>query len=491
MNDSTENKLMDRFGSKQETTMKNLHRTTTTLNAIVRLDVTFSEPDFRAPWQNCEQYFGHGSGAVIAGSRILTNAHNITNATFISVSKPGSDESFEAFVSAVDHDCDLALVEVRNAKFFDGITPLEIGITPPVRSEVQVAGYPIGGIGLSITQGIISRIEESEYVHSSCRLLAAQLDAAINPGNSGGPVIFDGKIVGIAFQGRPDGESLGYMIPTEIIRHFLTDLEDGRIDGFPTPFFKYFHLINPDMRRALKMGENHSGVLLCNVAEAAQSALRDGDVLLAVDGLKVSNNGHIDTADGELHSLRFRLCDKQVGETVEFRVLRDGQELVLSQPMVKIPYRCRNIRTARPEYYSIGGLVFTAFSENLMEALLSDSLRLFSRLKGGPVRGSALEKYLKEFATSPDEELVILQAVLVDKVNNGVQNCDLQPVTEVNGTKVRNLRHLAELVDRCRSGFITFKLDNGVPLMLDVQKLRDATPQILEQYRIPADRHLP
>ena len=456
--------------------------------AVVRLDVTFSEPDFITPWQNREQFFGSGSGVVIAGSRILTNAHNITNATFISVSKPGSDEEFEAFVAAVDHDCDLAVVEVRDSKFFEGIVPMELGITPPVRSEVQVAGYPIGGVGMSITQGIVSRIEECGYVHSSRKLLAAQLDAAINPGNSGGPVIYDGKIVGIAFQGRRDGENLGYMIPTEIIRHFLADLSDGKVDGFPSAFFEYYPLINPDMRRALKLGRSHSGVLICNVAQAAKSELRNCDVLIGIDGHAVSNWGSVTGADGESRSLGFLLNDKQVGETAELRVLRAGEELVIRQPMLRLPYRCRSIRNAMPEYCMFGGLVFTALSENLLADLSSNRDRLFSLLVPYEAPGSRLKKYLKEFATYPDEELVILQTVLVDKVNKGIPHSGLDPVSEVNGVPVRNLRHLAELVDNCRRGFITFKMESGVPIMLDAKKLREATPRILERYRVPADR---
>ena len=469
--------------------MKNRKSENLQLNAIVRLDVTFSEPDFITPWQNREPYFGSGSGVVIAGNKLLTNAHNVANATFISVTKTSSNESFGAIVYAVDHDCDLALLEVDD-RFFDDIVPLEIGITPPVRSEVQVAGYPIGGHGLSITQGIISRIEECSYAHSACRLLTAQLDAAINPGNSGGPVIYDGKIAGIAFQGRSDGENIGYMIPTEVIHHFLDDLDNGRIDGIPTPFFKCFLLTNRDMRRALKMCQDHSGVLIFDVAEQANSELREGDVLLGIDGLDVFNNGNVRLAGGEVRSLSFLLNSKQVGEIADLHILRDGTELTISQPMVKLPRLCRNIRSTNPGYFIAGGLVFTALSENLISALLDDSFSLLSFKRPPELRGGSLKKHLKKFAASPDEELVVLQTILTDEVNYGMQECSLEPVSEVNGVRIRNLRHLAELVDNCRSGFITFKLENGIPIMLDAKRLHDATPWILEGYRIPEDRCL-
>lgn len=77
------------------------------------------------------------------------------------------------------------------------------------------------------------------YSHSLRNLLTVQLDAAINPGNSGGPVFYGSKIAGIAFQGHRKGENLGYMIPCEVIRHFLKDIEDGRVDGCGLMGFSY------------------------------------------------------------------------------------------------------------------------------------------------------------------------------------------------------------------------------------------------------------
>lgn len=77
-----------------------------------------------------------------------------------------------------------------------------------------------------------------DYAHGQARLLGIQVDAAINPGNSGGPVLDlgSGKIAGIAFQGKDKGEALGYIIPPEIIVHFLEDVQDGKVDGFADAF---------------------------------------------------------------------------------------------------------------------------------------------------------------------------------------------------------------------------------------------------------------
>jgi len=102
---------------------------------------------------------------------------------------------------------------------------------PAILDDVLVFGFPEGGESISVTKGIISRIEVTRYTHSLLDMLALQIDAAINSGNSGGPIIKNGKIVGVAMQSMKDAENIGYVIPTPIIDHFLKDLDDGRHDG--------------------------------------------------------------------------------------------------------------------------------------------------------------------------------------------------------------------------------------------------------------------
>ena len=207
------------------------------LNAVVKLEVQTSEPDFVHPWRIMTGG-SDGSGVVIAPGRILTCAHCVADTTFIRIRKNNEDSFYHATPLFVDHARDLAVISVEDPAFMADVTPMEIGETPPVQSEVVAVGFPIGGRLISFTRGIVSRIEEIRYAHGWTDLLAAQVDAAINPGNSGGPVLdmATGKIAGIAFQGNKRGEALGYMIPTDVIRCFLKDVADKRVDGVPTIF---------------------------------------------------------------------------------------------------------------------------------------------------------------------------------------------------------------------------------------------------------------
>ena len=111
------------------------------LNAVVKIETTSTVPNFWLPWQNRLASASSGSGAVVGDGLILTNAHNVADASLITVRKQNDDTLFVAKVKFVDHDCDLALLAVADPKFSADITPLEFAATPPPQSQVIAAGF--------------------------------------------------------------------------------------------------------------------------------------------------------------------------------------------------------------------------------------------------------------------------------------------------------------------------------------------------------------
>ena len=179
-----------------------------------------SSPNYFMPWQNKPQRESTGSGAIIAvpgqlgGRAILTNAHVVADATFVTVRRHGSSVKHSARIVAAGHEADLALLEVADGAFWEApggaaAGPLELGDIPELQESVSVCGFPQGGENLSITQGVVSRVELTQYVHGAAHLLAIQLDAAINPGNSGGPAMRAGRVCGLAFQNLPSADNIG------------------------------------------------------------------------------------------------------------------------------------------------------------------------------------------------------------------------------------------------------------------------------------------
>src|SRR5262245_62486388 len=170
-------------------------------DSLVRITSTEVEPDYRAPWNSGTIGRGVGAGFVIDGNRIMTNAHVVSNSRYLTVERDGDPNKYPAKVLFVAHDCDLALITVDSA-FFKNMLPLKFGGIPELESTVSAYGYPIGGERMSVTTGIVSRIDFQLYTHSSIdQHLAVQISAQINPGNSGGPVVQNGKVVGVALQG--------------------------------------------------------------------------------------------------------------------------------------------------------------------------------------------------------------------------------------------------------------------------------------------------
>jgi S1-C subfamily serine protease len=91
--------------------------------SVVKIFTTMQEPNYYEPWREGEQEYVSGSGCVLPGNRILTNAHVVSNAIFIEVLKEGDSQKYIAKKEFVAHDCDLAILKIDDPKFFQGTTP--------------------------------------------------------------------------------------------------------------------------------------------------------------------------------------------------------------------------------------------------------------------------------------------------------------------------------------------------------------------------------
>ena len=448
------------------------------LSAVVKITTISCPPDFFSPWRNSTQSGGSGSGVVIGGNVILTNSHNIADATYISVERDQNGEPFTAKVKAVNHQCDLALLEVEDESFFEGITPFEIGETPPAQTQVFAAGYPIGGDGISVTQGIISRIESMKYAqYPYFSHIAAQLDAAINHGNSGGPVLLDGKIVGIAFQGADWGEGLGYMIHTDIINHFLNEVKLGEIRGFGRLCVATQPLQSADARRFLKMKKGHSGILVSKVYSNADKNIKLGDVILEIDGFKVFNNGNVFNERGESVHYSSIIDRKRFGDTVKLKLLRDGKEISATARLAlknnKILPHCYN---EAPKYMLAGGFVFTNLSLSFLDEL-------------GDVPAEFSMMFTQENADEGEHTIIISQT-LGDPTTEGYKGVSGVLLKSVNGKKVKNLKELAKIYDEQKDGFIIFECSDNLKIIVGIDSLKSSMPRIMKNYNIPSDRNL-
>ena len=182
-------------------------------NSVVKVFATVRYPDFYRPWAKASPSDITGSGVVIEGKRILTCAHVVLYASQVQVQANQAGDKISATVEFVAPGIDLAVLKLDDPTFFDSHPPLpRAKILPDIKDAVMVYGFPEGGTSLSITKGIVSRIEFTEYNYPVSGL-RIQIDAAINPGNSGGPAVAGDKMIGLAFSHLTEAENIGYIIP--------------------------------------------------------------------------------------------------------------------------------------------------------------------------------------------------------------------------------------------------------------------------------------
>lgn len=460
-----------------------------TFDAVVKVYAVHTEPNYSLPWQRKRQMPSTSTGFVVEGKRILTNAHSVEHSTQVKLKKRGSDKKFIAKVLAIGTECDLALLSVEDEKFFENITPLKLGALPKLQDSVTVVGYPIGGVAISVTSGVVSRVEVTQYAHGATELLSLQIDAAINSGNSGGPAFNSkGMVCGVAFQSlkHDDAENIGYVIPTPVITHFVRDYElNKRYTGFPALGCDFQKLENADLKRSKKVPEGESGVLLRKlepISNSAKSGLKTGDVLQNFDGVAVASDGTVPFRAGERISFSHLVSKKFVGENAEIEILRDGKPMKFSVPMENkkrlVPV---HMEGKTPEYFIIAGLVFTTVSCPYLKSEFGKDweydapVQLLSRM------------YLKDM-TEPDQELVICSQVLAHEINIGYEDFSNLAVEKFNGKPIKNLKQLVDLVESCSEEYLTFELDMKTLVVLDNEKAKQSTREILDVHAIPSDK---
>ena len=307
-----------------------LFASTDVKESIVKIYTVSKIPSYTTPW-NSSISRSHGSGSIIAGNRILTNAHVVANETFIEIKRHGDTKKYEAEVEFISHQADLALLKLKDETFFKGTTPISFNGLPQFEEDVAVYGFPLGGDSLSVSRGIVSRIEHERYAHSREIFLSIQIDAAINPGSSGGPAINNGKIVGVVMQQLRSSQSIGYIVPTEIVQHFLDDIADGKYHGFSHLGVTTQTMENSSLRDVYKMDTNTTGVLVVDISQKsnAYTKLKEHDILLCLDGHDIKNDGTVEFIKNKYTAYKYYIDQKQIGDSIKLGVLRDGERLEL------------------------------------------------------------------------------------------------------------------------------------------------------------------
>ncbi len=449
-------------------------------NSVVKIFSTMRFPDLGKPWTKQAPHEVTGSGVVIDGKRILTNAHLALYASQVQVQANQSGDKLAATVEFVAPGIDLAVLKLDDESFFDTHKPLaRAAKLPAVKDAVLVYGFPTGGSSLSITKGIVSRVEFTSYNYPTSGL-RVQIDAAINPGNSGGPALVADQMVGVAFSRLGGGDNIGYIIPVEEIELFLRDIADGRYDGKPAMFDELQTLENPALRAFLKLDKAVEGMVVHQPSGPVVTyPLKEWDIITKIGDTPIDVQGMINA--GEHLRVRFAYLIQKIAADgkVPLTLMRAGHELKVELPVAPTrPQLITDLQGAYPPYFVFGPLVFSNATAQLVGGFSSNG-NLVSLL--GAIANPLVTRRGDQPAFDGEELVVVSSPLFPHKLAKGYSNPVARVVKTLNNIPVKNLRHLVELLRDSRDEFLTFAFDQrgGESLVFPRQAMIAATEEIL------------
>jgi serine protease Do len=288
-------------------------------------------------------------GHIITNNHVVEGATGDLDVTFL------DGNVYTAKLVAADPYSDLAVLKVEGVPK-DKLVPLSLGNSSSLKvgQPVAAVGNPFGLSG-SLTEGIVSGLGRSLPASPPEDPTMPQLDipslppspsfsipdiiqtdAAINPGNSGGPLLnFKGEVIGIntaIFSNTGAYSGVGFAIPSNMIKKVVPSLI--ATGSYTHPYIGITGIdVTPDIAKAMGLQEA-KGFLITDITAdgpAAKAGLHGGDILTDISGRQIELGGDVivkidnQTVRKIDDVLIYLEREKQVGDTVQLTVLRDGQ----------------------------------------------------------------------------------------------------------------------------------------------------------------------
>ena len=458
-------------------------------NSVVKVFSSMRYPDPYKPWTKQAPSDATGSGVVIAGNRILTNAHVIMYASEIQVRANQSGNKLTARVEFVARDMDLAILKLEDESFFNDRPAVACAATlPEIKDAVMAFGYPVGGDSMSVTKGIVSRIDFAAYGFDPTGYSAAglriQVDAAINPGNSGGPAVVGDKMIGLAFASLGGAQNISYIIPCTEIERFLQDVTDSKYDGKPMMTDRLQTLENSALRAFLKLPKGTEGIVVGEPTEAASggvlaSGLRKWDVITKIGDAPVDDQGMIKISANSRVGFQYLIQSLAKNGKVPLTVVRDGKPQAID--LVVTPSRpglIPSLDGAYPSYFVYGPLVLSAASMEYVGG--------FMRNQGmgnmlGIMTSSLIRRMLDRPAVPGESLVVVASPFFPHRLGQGYSNPMGTVLGKLNGTPVKSLTHAVELLRDNTAEFVTMDFEGPFTetLVFNHKEMLAATEAIL------------
>jgi S1-C subfamily serine protease len=431
-------------------------------NAVVKIFSTMRFPDPYRPWTKQSPTDATGTGVVIQGKRILTNAHMVNYASQIQIQANQAGDKVSATMEFIAPGIDLAVLKLDDESFFETHPALAMSTNlPEIKDPVMAYGYPEGGNNLSITKGIVSRIEFAGYNYSVSGM-RIQIDAAINPGNSGGPAVVGDKMIGLAFSHLGQSENIGYIIPVEEIELFLQDIADGHYDGKPALYDDLQTLENPALRQFLKLDKSVSGMIVHKpVSSDAAYPLKEWDVITRIGEVPVDDQGMIKLRENLRVNFTYEVQKAAKAGTVPLTIVRAGKAMAVQVPVfTKRPQVIPDLETLYPSYFICGPVVFSDASKQFLGSFVGGQ-NAERWIRALTYAGNPMLKRLYEPPAFEGERLVVVASPFFPHaLVKDYSPAQTQVVKSINGVAIKNLNHLVQVIRDSKDEFLVLAFDS-------------------------------
>ncbi|EMO42178.1 S1C family serine protease [Leptospira noguchii] len=447
---------------------------------IIRSD-TFSEKEDQDNYSEKSILRDAGTGMIISGNRILTNAHVVSNSSYLKVKHFNSSKFYKAEVQYLGFDCDLAILKVEEDEFFSNVEPLEVTeSSPALGSNLLILGYPGGDENITLENGNVSRVERVRYSFSGLDYRKAiRVNANIIPGYSGGPAIQNGKVVGITFQVSQSQGNVAYLIPPEIINHFLKDIEDGTYHGFPFPGFSFQNGHSSYLKSYLKIPEGLNGILINTIYpdSSFSDLLQPEDFVYKIDNSYLNGDGGImDEIGGFIGDL---IEEKFIGDPIKLFFYRNGKNYKVEGTLKRVPtldiYRQQN----KSSSFLSGGFLFQPVNRALAGG---DSKRLESSLR------YHYSYYIQDELYRFTDRDILLSGIYPDPLNSKYASYRYKILESINDRTPSDLEDFKSLWKKFYGGTISLKFRGvNLPIILDQDTIDKINIRIKKRFDVEAD----
>ena len=460
--------------------------------SLVRVRASIQPYDQFRPWQKKAPFGLNGTGVVLPGGKVLATAALVENRTEVGLERPGSAEKCAAEVEAIDYEANLALLRPTDTKFLQGFAGVTMGPALRAGDTAQVWQLDKNGEMLRNQAEVLSAgvgrypADEAGFLLYGVRVSLPKRDDSYTL-----PMMRDGMLVGMMMGYDRDSQE-GTVIPVPMIEHFLKDALDGKYEGFPTLGVSWTSLRDPNLREEFRAPKS-GGILLTRVnarGTAGRAGLKEGDVLLSVDGFVLDEDGNYqDSLYGPTSVGNLIRTRPIVGSPAKFHLSRDGKEMDLTgtydrraRDEIAIPTLQFDVA---PRYVVIGGLVF----QELTGAYLQEWGDKWS--ERAPQRLVQLFSFQQEMNLDPAKKIVFLSQVLPSSITMGYLQLSGLVLSKLNGQEIDGLKSLAALADGAKEGNLVFEFtDNPGRIVLDAAEVKAMGDKLGKDYGLPALRRL-